>query len=175
MVRRFFLEPDRVKNWELWISATVVILTVFFMYAYFNRWFSFAATVGPFRIIHYVAFAGTLYIAFGVILFSIYKTRKPKRYKTLLRLHTFGNLVAFLLVSLHFAGQLGRPADFYPQFGTGVALYIGMVSLVGTGLILKFLTSRSLRPQTNRFIHTALAFAFYIIIVVHIFHGLNII
>ena len=145
------------------------------MVAYYSRWFSLSATVGPFIIIHYFAFGGTLYIAFGVILFSIFKRRNPKKYKTLLRLHTLGNLVAFLLVSLHFAGQLGRPADFYPQLGTGLALYIGMLSLVGTGLILRLHIFHSFSAQTNRFVHTGLAFAFYIIIIVHILHGLNII
>lgn len=145
------------------------------MVAYFNRWFSFAATVGPFRIIHYIAFAGTLYIAFGVILFSLYKRRNPQKYKTLIRLHAFGNLIAFLLVSLHFAGQLGRPADFYPTFGTGLALYIGMLSLVATGVLLRFQLFQSLSPSTSRFVHAGLAFAFYIIIGVHILHGLNII
>ncbi len=165
---------NRTRKFELWLAIIIVILTAVLMFAYYNRWFSFAATVGPFRIIHYIAFAGTLYIAFGVILFSVFKRRNPQKYKTLLRLHAVGNLIAFLLVSLHFAGQLGRPADFYPQLGTGVALYIGMLLLVGTGLILRFYASRSISPQTNRFVHAGLAFAFYIIIVVHILHGLNI-
>jgi hypothetical protein len=169
------LEPKRTVNWELWVSVIAVFLTVFLMYAYYSRWFSFAARVGPFRIIHYAAFAGTLYIAFGVVLFAYFKRRNPTKYKTLVRIHAFGNLVSFLLVSLHFAGQVGRPADFYPEFGTGLALYIGMVSLVGTGLALRFRAPRGVSPATNRFVHAGLAFVFYIIIVVHILHGLGII
>ena len=166
---------NRTRKFELWLAIIIVILTAVLMFAYYNRWFSFSATVGPFRIIHYIAFAGTFYIAFGVVLFSVFKRRNPQKYKTLLKLHVFGNLVAFLLVSLHFAGQLGRPADFYPQLGTGVALYIGMLLLVVTGLVLRFHAFRSVSPQTNRFVHAGLAFAFYIIIFVHILHGLNII
>ena len=160
---------------EITTSIIIVTLTAILMFAYYNRWFSFAATVGPFRIIHYIAFAGTLYIAFAVILFSWLKRRSPQKYKTLLRIHIFGNLIAFLLVSLHFAGQLGRPADFYPTLGTGLALYLGMILLVGTGLVLRFRVFRNLSPQTSRFVHAGLAFAFYIIIIVHILHGLHVI
>ncbi len=163
------------RNWELWLATIAIVLTVFLMFAYYNRWFSFADRVGPFRIIHYIAFAGTLYIAFGVILFSFLKRRTPKKYKLLLRVHGFGNLIAFILISMHFAGQVGRPADFYPTFGTGLALYIGMVSLVGTGLCLRFNLIQRLNPATNRFVHAGLAFTFYLIIFVHILHGLNII
>jgi hypothetical protein len=169
------LEPKRRRNWELWLSVIVVLLTVFLMIAYYNRWLSFAERIGPFRIIHYVAFAGTLYIAFGVILFALLKHRNPNKYSALLRVHALGNLFAFLLVSLHFAGQVGRPADFYPTLGTGLALYVGMVALVVTGLALRFRLFRSLSPATNRFVHGGSAFAFYLIIVIHILHGLNII
>jgi hypothetical protein len=169
------LEPKRNRLWERWVAATIIILTALLMIAYYNRWFSFATRVGPFRIIHYIAFAGTLYIAFGVILFAVFRRRNPQKYNMLLRLHWLGNLVAFLLISIHFAGQVGRPANFYPTFGTGLALYIAMVSLVGSGMFLRFRLFHALSPATNRFVHAGLAFAFYIIILVHILHGLNII
>ncbi len=169
------MEPKRTRNWELWLSVIAVLLTVFLMIAYYNRWFSFAARIGPFRIIHYVAFAGTLYIAFGVILFALLKRRNPNKYNMLLKVHALGNLFAFLLISLHFAGQVGRPANSYPDFGTGLALYIGMVALVVTGLALRFRLVRRFSPATNRFVHAGLAIAFYLIIVIHILHGLNII
>ena len=159
------------RKLELSISIMVVLLTAVLMFAYYSRWFSFAATVGPFRIIHYIAFIGTFYIAFGVILFSVLKRRNPQKYTTLLRFHAIGNLVAFLLVSLHFAGQLGRPV--FPELGTGLALYIGMMLLVGSGITLRFRLLSS-NPNTTRFVHTGVAVAFYIIIVVHILHGLNV-
>jgi hypothetical protein len=169
------MENKLMKNLEFWAAMIIVILTAFLMFAYYNRWFSFAATIGPFRVIHYIAFAGTLYIAFGVLFFSMLKRRNPQKYKMLLRFHSFGNLIAFLLVSLHFAGQLGRPANSYPELGTGLALYIGMTLLVISGLALRFHIFRSVNPSTNRFIHAGLALAFYIVIIVHTLHGLNLI
>jgi hypothetical protein len=169
------MEFKETRSWDFCLAVIAIVLTGFLMFAYYNRWFSFAARIGPFRLIHYIAFAGALYIAFGVILFGFLKRRSPKKYKLLLRIHTLGNLFAFLLISIHFAGQVGRPANFYPTFGTGLALYFAMVSLVSTGLAFRFRLFRSLTPATNRFIHTGLAFSFYIIILVHILHGLNII
>ena len=35
-----------------------------------------------------------------------------------------------MLISIHYAQQVGRPAAFYPDLGTGLALYIVMVTLV---------------------------------------------
>ena len=169
------MEPKRTINWALWVSAIIVLLTAFLMVSYYNRWFSLAERVGPFRIIHYVAFAGTLYIAFEVVLFAVFKRRTPNMYRMLLRTHVFGNLLSFLMVSLHFAGQVGRPADFYPTFGTGLALYIGMVLSVTTGFALRFRVFKGFSPATNRFVHAGLALTFYLIIGVHILHGLNII
>ena len=169
------METKLSQKLEITIVIILLVLTGILMFAYYNRWFSFAATIGPFRIIHYIAFTGTLYIAFAVILFSVLKRRNPKKYKTFLRFHIFGNLIAFLLVSLHFAGQLGRPADFYPQLGTGLALYFGMLLLVGTGLALRYRLIRIFSPPTNRLVHLGLALTFYIVIIVHILHGLHII
>lgn len=166
------MAANRTQNLEFGVSVLFIFLTAFLMFAYYSRWFSFAATVGPFRIIHYLAFIGTFYIAFGVILFSVFKRRNPQKYKALIRFHVIGNLVAFLLVSLHFAGQLGRPV--FPDLGTGLTLYIGMILLVGSGVSLRFGIFRSRDNHTNRFVHTGAAVAFYTIIVVHILHGLNV-
>ena len=169
------MEPKRTRNLEPWLSAIIIILTIFLIFAYYNRWFSFAALIGLDDIIHYAAIAGTLYIAFEVILFAVLKRRYPNKYKVLLRIHTLGNLLAFLLISLHFAGEVGSPANDYPPLGTGLALYIAMVLLVSTGLAFRFRLFRSLTPATNRFVHAGLAFTFYLIIFVHILHGLEII
>jgi hypothetical protein len=173
--KRRGLEQGKKRNWALIVSIIILVLTVFLMISYYGRIFSFAARVGPLRIIHYVAFAGTLYIAFGVVLFAYLKRKNPSNYKALVGIHGLGNLVAFLLISIHFAGQVGRPADFYPTFGTGLALYITMITLVSTGMLLRFRFAQSFNPATNRFIHSGLAFAFYIVILVHILHGLGII
>jgi hypothetical protein len=93
----------------------------------------------------------------------------------LLRVHVFGNLIAFLLISLHFAGQIGRPTQFYPDLGTELALYNNMIFLIATGLIQKFNIVPKIPKKTNKSLHTSLLLSFYIIIIVHILHGLGII
>ena len=50
-----------------------------------------------------------------------------------------------------------------------------MVALVVTGFVFRFNLFRSVSPGANRLIHAGLAIGFYLIIGVHILHGLNII
>lgn len=163
------------KRNELLVSVLIIIITIVLLFAYYNRWFSLAYTVGPFRAIHYLAFAGTLYVAISVPIIAYFKRRYPQKYETLTKTHMFMNLIAFLLISLHFAGQIGRPASSYPELGTGLALYIAMILQVLTGLFYRFNGKRFLKPMTNRFLHIGLALVFYIVIIIHILHGLSVI
>jgi DMSO/TMAO reductase YedYZ heme-binding membrane subunit len=81
-------------------------------------------------------------------------------------------MLSFLLISIHFWGQLGRPAQFYPDLGTGIVLYIVMVLLVWTGFSERF----QILPKLGRkwkFLHINMATAFYLVILVHILHGLG--
>jgi hypothetical protein len=86
----------------------------------------------------------------------------------------FGNLLAFALISVHFASQISRPAAHYPNLGTGLALYVALILLVGTGISQRFHLTQKIKPQTYRFLHTGAAVTFYLIIVIHILHGLGI-
>jgi Kef-type K+ transport system membrane component KefB len=165
----------RKRNWELMLSVIIIVITIILMIAYYNRWFSLAFQVGPFRAIHHLAWIGTMYIAITVPIIALIKKRHLKKYKALLRAHVFGNLIAFLLISLHFAGQIGRPIQFYPDLGTGLALYIIMIFLVATGLIQRFNIAPKIPKTKNKSLHTSLLLPFYIIIIIHILHGLGII
>jgi hypothetical protein len=93
---------------------------------------------------------------------------------TLFRIHVFGNLIAFLLISLHFVAQISRPILFFPQLGTGIALYADMVLLVATGFTHRFALIPQIKFQTRKFIHVGLTFTFYIIIIVHVLHAFNV-
>jgi hypothetical protein len=85
----------------------------------------------------------------------------------------FGNLSAFILVSIHFSSQISRPAAFYPDLGTGLALFVSMILLVATGFSQRFGIVKNVKPQTNRVIHVGLALSFYIVIGIHILHGIG--
>jgi hypothetical protein len=137
------------------------------------QWIRFGFFVGPFRANHWFVWIGTLYIAFAVPIIAMAKRRYPSKFLALFRVHVFGNLLAFLLISLHFAGQIDRPAEFYPQLGTGLALYIIMMLLVATGFTHRFQLIPRIKSQTRKFVHVGLTFSFYIIIGIHILHGLG--
>jgi hypothetical protein len=162
-----------LKNLEFWAALSIIIATVCLMAADNLGWINFGFFVGPFRANHWFVWIGTLYIAFTVPIISMLKKRYLSKFLALFRVHVFGNLLAFLLISLHFAGQINRPAEFYPDLGTGLALYIIMLLLVATGFTHRFQLIPRIKSQTRKFVHVGLSFSFYIIISIHILHGLG--
>ena len=164
-----------LRNREFWAALSIIVAAVCLMIMVNLRWIGFAVPIGPFRVTHWFVWVGTLYIAFVVPTIAILKKRLPSRYMTLFRVHVFGNLLAFVLVSLHFASQISRSPTAYPQLGTGLALYIIMILLVSTGFTHRFQLIPQIKSQTRKFIHVGLTFSFYIIIGIHVLHGLNLI
>lgn len=143
-----------------------------------RRLIHFGFFVGPFRLNHWFVLIGTLYVAIAVPAIASIKRRALKnqlisRYAALTRVHVFGNLVAFLLISLHFIGQISRPAVVYPDLGTGLALYIIMILLVSTGFTHRFDLIPQIKAGTRIFVHIAFTFSFYTIIAIHVLHGLG--
>lgn len=136
-------------------------------------WIHFGFFFGPFRANHWFVWIGTLFVAFTVPLIAILKRRYQSKFLAFFRAHIFGNLLAFLLISLHFAGQINRPAEFFPDLGTGLALYIIMLLLVVTGFTHRFQLIPQIKSQTRKFVHVGLSFSFYVIIGIHILHGLG--
>ena len=59
--------------------------------------------------------------------------------------------------------------------GTSIALYIAMLILTATGLFQRFRIIPGLKLQGNRFLHVSLAVSFYLVIGIHILHGVGII
>jgi hypothetical protein len=162
-----------IKSAEFWAALSIIIATIVLMIADRLQWIHFGYFVGPFRANHWFVWIGTLYVAFTVPIIAVSKKRYPSKFLALFRLHVFGNLLAFLLISLHFSGQIDRPAAFYPDLGTGLALYVIMILLVATGFTHRFQLIPQIKSQTRRFVHIGLSFSFYIIIGIHVLHGLG--
>ena len=162
------------KEKDFWVATAILAATVTVMLVVILHWVRIGFFVGPFRLNHWFVWIGTIYVAIAVPVIAILKKRHPQRYGTLYRTHVFGNLLAFMLISLHFASQISRPASSYPELGTGLALYIAMVLLVGTGFLQRFQLAPSIKPESYRFVHIGSAFAFYLIIILHILQGLAI-
>src|SRR4030066_1116683 len=120
------------KEKDFWAATALLIATVTVMLVVILHLVRIGFLVGPFRLSHWFVWIGTIYVAIAVPTTAILNTRHPQRYGPLFRTHVFGNLLAFTLISLHFASQIARPASSYPELGTGLALYIALILLVGT-------------------------------------------
>lgn len=162
-----------LKKLEFFFAVLLIVLAVFFFVVAFLDWIDFGVVISAYRFNHWLVWVGTLYIAFAVPVYSMLKRRYSEGLRKWLGFHVFGNLSAFILISIHFSSQISRPAAFYPDLGTGLALFVSMVLLVATGFSQRFGVVKSVKPQTYRVIHVGLALSFYIVIGIHILHGIG--
>ena len=122
---------------------------------------------------HWLAWAGALFIAIYTVAFYVLKSRKRDSYDTLLRVHVYGGLLSATLIALHFAHHVTRPAEFYPDLGTGIVLFAALVISVFAGFLMRFRWLRGGMREWRLF-HTGAAGAFYLVIVVHTLQGLGV-
>ena len=171
---------DIQKNKIFLAAATLLLITFVLIVFILIDWVNTGFFVGPFRFSHWMVFIGTFFIALYTPIFYFLKRRFPKRLKYLLNIHIFGFLISFMFISIHFAGQIGRPQQFYPELGEGIALFIIMILLVATGFIHRFQiipkkAGKYYKPHFNRYYHVSITTAFYIVIIVHILINIGVI
>ena len=169
-----------LKDHNFWIAMGIILITAYLSIATFLRWFNLRFQVGPFYFTHWLGWIGALFIALYTPIYYVLKRRNPRLVKTLIKVHVFGNLLAVMLISIHYAQQMGRPAQFYPELGTGLALYIVMFILVATGFLHRFGILdklgryRIFLPHQNRYLHIAITLTFYIVVIVHALRNVGI-
>lgn len=169
------MEPQKLnKNPAFWAALSIIIVTIALASANYSGLLQLHIRVGLFFIHHWMSWSGSLFIAIVTPIYSYLKRRSPEKHNLLSNVHMFGNLSAFLLISIHFSQQMSRPADFFPDLGTGLALFIAVSILVTTGVLQRFQIVKKL-ARYYRMIHIGATMTFYIIIVIHILHGLGII
>jgi hypothetical protein len=162
------------KSSQFYIAIILVLAIITVSIGNYLRWWNLNFYVGPEYFHHWLVFIGAGYIALFTPVYSIIKRRFPEHFGTLLNIHVFGNLVAFLFISIHFTQQMGRPAQFAPTLGTGLALYTIVAIMVITGFVQRFqLVGSFLRSW--RFIHVSLSLSFYIVVIIHMLHNLGVI
>jgi hypothetical protein len=164
---------SRLRSPYFWATLVILLLTVYLSFGTYVDWFQLGFFVGQFRFNHWLGWLGVVFVAVYTPLYHFLKRRYTKRAKTLLGSHVIGNLASFLLISVHFASQMSRPAQFFPDLGTGVVLYPIMIILVVTGIFQRFQIARNLGRKW-RFLHTSLATSFYLVIFVHVLQGLGV-
>ena len=166
--------PSIFRNIFFWIVIILLILTDIFFIGTFFDWIDFGIVIGPYRLNHWFSWIGFGFILIHVPLFITFKRKYVNKIRWFFGIHVVGNLLAFLLISIHFASQISRPSQFYPDLGTGLTLYFFILVLVTTGFLQRFNLISSWR-KIWRYLHTSSVFSLFVIIIIHILHGINII
>lgn len=73
-----------------------------------------------------------------VPVYYVLKRKRLKKIKLLLRVHVFGNLLSFLLISVHFAQNMGRLSGLPSKLGDGLVLFLILSIIVATGMLVRF-------------------------------------
>jgi hypothetical protein len=160
-----------MKRSESILALFLVLVALILIALIYLDWINVGFLVGPYRFHHWAVLFGAFYLAVVTPVFALLKRSKPNSLKTLFRIHVFGNLLAFLLISVHFAGQLSRPIEYYPDLGSGVGLYSAMAVLVFSGFFLRFRLTGSGKRKIVRLVHVLAVVSFYLVIGLHALHG----
>ena len=163
-----------LKYSEFWLSLLILLVTVLFSAVAYVRWYSLGFFVGSLFFVHWLGLAATVFIAVLVPIYYVLKRRRPQKLKTLLRLHVFGNLFSFLLVSIHFAQNTGRLSGFIPRLEDGFVLFLVLSIIVATGMLERFGARHKIVKYTKP-VHRYAVAVFYLVMAVHVLQSLSII
>jgi hypothetical protein len=158
------------RDLNFWSALVMIFVAILLLVAVYLDWLGVSFFVGPLRFGHWLGVVGTLFIACFTPTYYLLKRRYPRRLRVILKVHIFGTLFSFILVSIHFAQQMSRPPQFYPDLGTGVISYIATLVLVSTGFLHRFKLfegGSTYPPHRNRFLHISITFTFYLVVVFH--------
>ena len=119
-------------------------------------------SIGPFSSDHWLSIIGGTYLLIFIVIFAYMKRYTAVNRGTLLKVHVFGNLLAVMFVSVHFAEQMGHAHDL----GTGLATYLLLVVIVATGFMMRFGLLTQQR-ESWRLFHVGLSLSLFIVVVIH--------
>jgi hypothetical protein len=158
---------------EFWLTLILLLATVVSSIAAYVYWYRLTFFVGSYLFIHWVGLVATAFVAVIIPIHIVLKRKTPQHFKTVLKVHTVGNLFAFLLISIHFSQNLGRLAGALGRLGAGFALYIVLAVIVATGIMERFQAKAKITRYVKR-IHKYTAPILYLVILIHILEGFNI-
>jgi hypothetical protein len=141
------------KKLEFWLSMILLLITIIFSGFAYVFWYELLFFVGPFLLIHWLGLIGSIFVGSFIPIYYVLKRKRLQNRKNLLRIHVFGNLLAFLLISIHFAQNIGRLANFYPKMGDGIVFFLFLSKIV------------------IRFVHRYSVVIFYLIVILHTLQG----
>lgn len=148
------------------LAIGLLAISIFVAVGTYMRLWDIHFSIGPFFLDHWLAIIGGTYLLIFIVVFAYMKRYTAVKRGTLLKIHVFGNLLAVMFVSVHFAQQMGRPAEFAPDLGTGLATYLLLMVIVAAGFMLRFglLTQKR---ESWRLFHVGLSLSLFIVVVIH--------
>jgi hypothetical protein len=149
-------------------------LTLFFSSISFVFWYELLFFVESLFFIHWLGLISTIFIALLVPIYYVLKRKKPPRIKSLLRIHVFGNLLAYMLVSIHFSQNTGRLIANFLKLEDGFVLFLVLSIIIATGMFERF-SSRKNFMKYIKPIHRYTVIFFYFFMLVHTLQGFNVI
>jgi hypothetical protein len=161
------------RNLEFWGTLTLLLATLTSSIIIYIYWFTVTFFVGSYLFIHWIGLIATSFIAVSIPIHYILKHKRPQNSKLILKIHVLGNLVAFLIISLHFAQNVGRLSMALERLGSGFALYILLFLIVATGILERYQTSGTL-PRYTKVIHKYAVIPLYLVILIHVLEEFNI-
>lgn len=163
-------QSDRGSPTVVWL---IIAATGAMMVGVGTRAIDLHFTIGPWNMHHWLSWVGATFIAFFTPVFYVLKRRSRESREAVLPWHVFGGLIAAAAVSAHFIQHVTRPAEFFPDLGTGIVLYAALAISVFTGVLMRYrLLSGAMREW--RALHVGATVTFYLAIVMHVLEGLGI-
>ena len=153
----------RLRDLDLWGALVIILFTIYLSALTIVDRSSFGFSVGSLLFTHWMGLIGGFWIALVTPVYVVLKHRRPKRIKAWVRIHLFGNLVALMLISVHFTYWITSVSFI----GTGFALFVATLTLVVTGFFYRFNIGQSSKKYI-KFIHVSMTTAFYLILAIHI-------
>jgi hypothetical protein len=161
------------RNPEFWLSLILLLVIVISSIAAYVFWYRLTFFEGPYLFIHWLGLIATVFVSVSTPIQYFVKRKRPQNFKTTLKIHTTGNLVAFLLISIHFSQNLGRLSGALQRLGEGFALYVVVALIVATGIIERYQTKGKLSRYIKG-IHRYTVMILYLAILIHVLEAFNI-
>ena len=160
------------RNLDFWLTLILLLATAISSIVAYIFWYSLLFFVGSYLFIHWLGLIATIFVVVSTPIHYILKRKRPQNSKRILKFHVFGNLLAFLVISLHVAQNIGRLSGAFERLGEGFALYLLLTLIVASGVVERFQTSGKLRRYIKA-IHKYAVIALIVVMIIHVLDGFN--
>ena len=147
---------------QLRLAVGFLVITIFVAVGTYMRLWDLRFSVGPFFSDHWLSIIGGTFILVYTPIFAYMKRHTAFNRGTLLKVHVFGNLLAVMFVSVHFAEQMGHAHDL----GTGLAMSLLLVVILAAGFMMRFGLLTQQR-ESWRLFHVGFGLSLFIVLVIH--------